>query len=202
MDATPQGGTATFGIVQGAGTGVPNDLLAPVARDQAWDGGQSVPQQSSLSYQARGPIGNGGGRVPPNPGHDVRPFGASRSVAPFTVEILRRPTTAGCMPLRPPLHGRLCYTAAMAWSVQAKRNVIGVVWMVGGMGLLVAAMMRNPLFLTALVVLAGVLFVATQRLTCPRCGGRVYPAGEARSGLLRQLPDACPHCGLKTTDRP
>ncbi len=98
--------------------------------------------------------------------------------------------------------GGFATLACMSWSVQAKRNVIGVVWMVGGLGLLVAAMMRNPLFLTALVVLAGVLFVATQLLTCPRCGRRVYPPGGVQAGLFRKLPDACPHCGLKTTDRP
>jgi ribosomal protein S27AE len=88
----------------------------------------------------------------------------------------------------------------MSWSVQGKRNVIGVIWMVGGMALLVAAMMRNAIFLTALVVLAAALFVATQLLTCPRCGARVY--SRSGEGLLHKLPDACPRCGLKTTDRP
>jgi uncharacterized membrane protein YkgB len=89
----------------------------------------------------------------------------------------------------------------MAWSVQGKRNIIGVIWMVGGLGLLVAAMMRNPVFLTALVVLAVALFLATQLLTCPRCGHRIFPPAGPRDGLFRRLPDACPHCGLKTTER-
>jgi hypothetical protein len=86
----------------------------------------------------------------------------------------------------------------MSWSVQAKRNIIGVIWMAGGLLLLVAAM-KQPIYLTALVVFAGVLLVCTRRLTCPRCGARVRPpAGD--SLLLRKLPSECPKCGLKTTE--
>lgn len=88
----------------------------------------------------------------------------------------------------------------MTWSVQAKRNIIGVVWMTGGLALLAAAM-RNPIYLSALVLLAIVLFVLTQRLSCPRCHQRIAPA-SGQNVLLRRLPDACSHCGLKTTDRP
>ncbi len=88
----------------------------------------------------------------------------------------------------------------MTFSVQAKRNIIGIIWMTGGLALLVGAM-RNPSYLTALVVFAVVLFILTRRLTCPRCHERIVPtSGEAV--LLRRLPDTCPHCGLKTTDRP
>jgi hypothetical protein len=87
----------------------------------------------------------------------------------------------------------------MSWSVQAKRNIIGVIWMTGGL-LLVLASMRQPIYLTGLVVFAGVLLVLTRRLTCPRCGARVRPpAGD--SLLLRKLPSACPKCGLSTTER-
>lgn len=90
----------------------------------------------------------------------------------------------------------------MSWSVQAKRNVIGVVWMVGGMALLTAAILRNPLFLSALVGLAIVLYVATLLLTCPRCGRRVQTPGDLKRGrLLHRLPAACPHCGLDTRAR-
>jgi hypothetical protein len=87
----------------------------------------------------------------------------------------------------------------MSWSVQAKRNIIGLAWMAGGLALLVAAM-RDPIYLSALVVLAVILFFLTTRLTCPRCGGRVLPpSGEAL--FLRRLPSECPHCGLKTTEK-
>ena len=88
----------------------------------------------------------------------------------------------------------------MTFSVQAKRNLIGLVWMAGGLALLIAAM-RDPIFLSALVLLAIVLFVLTQRLSCPRCRRRIAPASGERV-LLRRLPDTCPHCGLKTTERP
>lgn len=129
-----------------------------------------------------------------------------RPVSPFTVEASQRPLLMFAS--RDPVemddkrvpHG-FATLARMAWSVQAKRNVIGVVWMVGGLALLIAAMMRNELFLTALVVLAIILFTATHLLSCPRCGKRVYPAGGVRAGLFQPLPDVCPHCGLKTTER-
>lgn len=88
----------------------------------------------------------------------------------------------------------------MSWSVQAKRNIIGVVWMTGGLVLLLAAM-KDPIYLSALVLLAIVLFVLTQRLSCPRCHQRIAPVSGGNA-VLRRLPDACSHCGLKTTDRP
>ncbi|HVC19431.1 MAG TPA: hypothetical protein VNE16_05085 [Vicinamibacterales bacterium] len=90
----------------------------------------------------------------------------------------------------------------MAWSVQAKRNVIGLVWMAGGMALLTAAILRNPVFLTALVGLAVALYAVMQLLRCPRCGRRVYvPSDPVRGRILRRLPATCPGCGLETTKR-